>query len=463
MVKKIIALDIDQFRIGICGPNYEEVFSSLYSNVKKNSWKPSFFKEHPSEVVGSGSEIKLEEFPDSIVWGIKKRQSRRSKAYQSFGDVLDKLDTTETVKLVRCVLAYLAKNQRELFEEINGNRLSCSLCIGVNSQSSRELNEIGRKFEGEYNTLVDGEELSICVKEVALVPKSFCSILENKGRHSENVERTIQVFDGLNYVIDVSDHYVKCDIYDNGELIKSENISHGIYEFSDRIVQEYKTNCVQNNQRAFQIDRDMVYNVITNSESTLTVNGRQKIDLNTLIQAEITEETKKVLSYLTKDQDVQYADTIIVRDLRMGIINQAMVNQYLESFGLYCTSFDNKSAKGIYTFGTIFLGECFLDSNEEDQGTQSESILQAAHSEMVEENLEVENTSNTSMEIEMAEVQELDERIVGSEQNVSSALEDELSHIGQIIEVSDDAEIEDILKEQNELLSSLINFEEDTL
>lgn len=35
MVKKIIALDIDQFRIGVYGPNYEEIFSSMYSEVKK--------------------------------------------------------------------------------------------------------------------------------------------------------------------------------------------------------------------------------------------------------------------------------------------------------------------------------------------------------------------------------------------------------------------------------------------
>lgn len=45
-MKTVIALDIDQFRVGICGSNYEAVFSSLYSDVKKNSWKPSFFMEH---------------------------------------------------------------------------------------------------------------------------------------------------------------------------------------------------------------------------------------------------------------------------------------------------------------------------------------------------------------------------------------------------------------------------------
>lgn len=449
-MKKIIALDIDQFRVGISGPNYQEVFSSLYSNVKRNTWKPSLFKDQ-SEI--EGSEIKLEELSEPILWGLKRRQSRRSKAYHSFGQVLDTLASAETVQLVRTVLAYLAGNQPDLFETINETQLKCSLCIGVNSKSSDELNEVAHKFEGEYTTVVDGVAFSIIVDEAVLVPKSFCSILEKEGNNDEAVER-VQSFDGLNYIIDVSDHYVKCDIYDNGELIKSENISQGLYEFSDRIVQEYKTNCVQNNKRAFQIDRDMVYNVITNNESTLVVNGRQQINLEALVEAEITEETKKVLSYLTKDQDVQYADNIIVRDLKRGIINQGTVNQYLENFGLHCISFDNKSAKGIYAFGTVFLGDNFLEGVDEDQRTQSENILQTSNSELVKESNEMENPDSTSVEIEMAAVQELDERVVGFEENVFSATE---------AEMSDEVEIEDILKEQNELLSSLIDFDEDSL
>lgn len=35
MVKNIIALDIDQFRVGISSTNYKEIFSSVYSGVKK--------------------------------------------------------------------------------------------------------------------------------------------------------------------------------------------------------------------------------------------------------------------------------------------------------------------------------------------------------------------------------------------------------------------------------------------
>lgn len=458
MVKKIIALDIDQFRVGISGPNYGEVFSSLYSTVKKNTWKPSFFKEQ-SEI--EGSEIKLEELSETIFWGIKRRQSRRSKAYHSFGDILDNLTATETKQLVQTVLAYLAGNQRQLFDEISETQLSCSLCIGVNSKSSTELREMGHKFEGEYIAWVDDVELSILVDEVLLVPKSFCTILENEELQAAGTGSPMQAFDGLNYIIDVSDHDVKCDIYDNGELIKSENISYGIYEFSDRIVQEYKTNCVQNNIRPFQIDRDMVYNMITSSESILVVNGRQQIDLVALIAAEITEETKKVLSYLTKDQDVQYADSIIVRDLETGIINQNTVNQYLENFGLNCISFENKSAQGIYMFGTIFLGDDFLDSDDENQETQSENVLQTVISEETKETDRMEIPNAPSVEMEMATVLGMDERVVGSEQTNSAIIDDKDGQEEAVVEASE--EIEDILKEQNELLSSLIHFEDDSL
>lgn len=461
MVKKIIALDIDQFRIGVYGPNYEEIFSSMYSEVKKNTWKPSFF--YGDAKGAEGSQIKLEGSSDTIFWGIKKRQSRRSKAYHSFGDVLDKLDNMETVQLVRSALAYLASNQCDLFEEIKGNQLRCSVCIGVGSKSSNELKEIEHKFVGEYSALVDGVELSIIVDEVVLVPKSFCSILQDEREHFENEKSKIQPFDGLNYIIDVSDHYVKCDIYDNGELIKSENISHGIYEFSDRIVQEYKTNCVQTNQRAFQIDRDMVYNMITNDENILVVNGRQQIDLATVINEEIAEETKKVLSYLTKDNDVQYADNIIIRDLKSGIINQSTVNQYLESFGLYCMSIDNKSAKDIYTFGTIFLGDNFLGSNANAKETHSENVLPTFSSELVEENREAETKSSATMEVEMENANDSNGQLATSGPEDEIATVDEVTQADHLVETSDEVEIEDILKEQNELLSSLVGFEADSL
>jgi hypothetical protein len=36
-VNKIIALDIDEFRVGVVGYGYQDVRSSVYSEVKKNN------------------------------------------------------------------------------------------------------------------------------------------------------------------------------------------------------------------------------------------------------------------------------------------------------------------------------------------------------------------------------------------------------------------------------------------
>ena len=245
-------------------------------------------------------------------------------------------------------------------------------------------------------------------------------------------------------------------MYDNGELIKSENISHGIYEFSDRIVQEYKTNCVQTDKRPLQIDKDMVYNVITNSESLLVVNGRQQIDLTDLVREETNEETKKVLSYLTKDSDVQYADNVIIRDLESGIINQKSVNRYLESFGLNCVQLDNKSACGIYSFGTIFLGDNFRDRHESKEETQSETILSLSDSEYSEEN----DTKTEKSIVSVSDEGDSDLATV-SDQEVEPASISETMLEEKPTETTD--EVADILKEQADLLSSLVGFDDNPL
>lgn len=203
--------------------------------------------------------------------------------------------------------------------------------------------------------------------------------------------------------------------------------------------------------------------MITNDENILVVNGRQQIDLATVINEEIAEETKKVLSYLTKDNDVQYADNIIIRDLKSGIINQSTVNQYLESFGLYCMSVDNKSAKDIYTFGTIFLGDNFLGSNANAKGTHSENVLPTFSSELVEENREVETKSSATMEVEMENANDSNGQLAMSGPEDETATVDEVTQADHLVETSDEVEIEDILKEQNELLNSLVGFEADSL
>lgn len=479
MVKKIIALDIDQYRVGICGQNYEEIFSSVYSFVKKNTWKPSLFKKQSNET--NGSEILLQGMQKSIYWGITKRYSRRLEAYQTFGNVLEQLENDETVLLVKSVLAYLAENHSELFDKTGEKHLSCSLCIGVSAKSSEELSAMENYFQGEFWAEVNGEKRTILVEEVTLVPKTFGAILENAcENYLECKENEIAALSGLNYVLDLSDHYVNCDVYDNGELIKSEGISDGLYEFSDRIVQEYKTSCMQQNKTPFQIDKDMVYNVLVEGKENnlLTVNGRQQIDLSELIKAESIEETKKVLSCLIKDNDLQYADNIIIRDVDKGIINQKSVDRYLENFGLYCSKLDNKSARGVYAFATLFLGGDFLERDEPVQ-IQSVPIDSQEEEQKAAETIEDQvDTSSTllasSIEEEMNDPmngnqespQESDEtvEIIEKEPITDSAVEEE----GKREDDSDspeetELEIEDILKEQAELLNSLADFEDDFL
>lgn len=148
MVKNIIALDIDQFRVGISSTNYKEIFSSVYSGVKKNSWKPSFFNNQTTDI--EGSEIKLPDMSETILWGIKKRQSRRTNAYHTFGDVLEQIEEVDSLNLVRSALSYLAKNRRDLFDEVEEDQLKCSIFIGVNSKSSKELMENEQHFEGSF-------------------------------------------------------------------------------------------------------------------------------------------------------------------------------------------------------------------------------------------------------------------------------------------------------------------------
>lgn len=444
-MEKIIALDIDQFRIGVCGLNYENVFSSIYSKVKKNTWKLSLFKDTFQK--NDGSEIQLQDISNTILWGLNKRHSRRLNAYETFGDVLEQLSSEGTVHLVKCTLAYLANSKYELFEEISPNKLKCSVYIGVSSKNFDELKKIEHNFKGIFSARVDGIEFSITIEKVVLVPKSFCSILEDTIDTRLNFrEGEVDLFNGLNYVIDVNDHYINCDVYDNGELIKSENISTGIYELSDRLVQEYKTSCIQYNKRVFQIDKDMVYNVITSNEKLLTVNGNQKVDLTELVNGEVAEETKKVLSYLSKDKDIQYADKIIIRDLKLGIINRSSINRYLEVFGLSCIDFDNKSAKGIYKFGMLFSGDSFLESETKNKELQSKEKNKFSNSEIHEENEKgLENFTKPSLS-EMEEAKE------------------ENDQLGKFLESSnyfsvkktEENEIDNILKEQNELLNSLV-------
>ena len=130
MVKNIIALDIDQFRVGISSTNYKEIFSSVYSGVKKNSWKPSFFNNQTTDI--DGSEIKLPDMSETILWGIKKRQSRRTNAYHTFGDVLEQIEEVQKGNLDVSInlsetteINILVTSIQNLLNKIKIGRASC--------------------------------------------------------------------------------------------------------------------------------------------------------------------------------------------------------------------------------------------------------------------------------------------------------------------------------------------------
>lgn len=427
-MKNLIAIDIDHFRVGIYGENYDKVFSSAYSVVKNNTWKLPFFNKIDS--VQEGSEIKLEEIDEVINWGIEKRHSRRMNAYSTFGNVLKQMGSDDTPNIfVKVILSYLVANQPELFQKLDSNKFTCSLCIGVQADSSNKLKEIEKQFLGEFIAIVGNVEYTIIVENAILVPKSFCSILEHRSDSNK-----MKIYEGLNYIIDVNDHYINCDVYDSGELIRSENISSGIYELSDRIVQQYKAICVQNNKKPFLIDKNMIYNMVVNDEQILVVNGRHEIELSELINAEIIGETKKVLSYLIKDDDVQYADNIIMRDLDNGIIDIESLNCYLEEFGMLCTKYNNKSAKGMYRFGKVFLGDNFLSNNGEN-----EKLLQT---NSISDNYSEKNKKNQKIVVE---------------KNISLDTENQKNTLTSDSMISNSVSVESIIEEQEKILNSMEN------
>lgn len=62
--------------------------------------------------------------------------------------------------------------------------------------------------------------------------------------------------------------------------------------------------------------------------------------------------TDQFIDYVNSDQDVQYADTILIRDISAGTINENTVNQVLAKMGLSCKVFNNKKMR----WECIYLG-----------------------------------------------------------------------------------------------------------
>ena len=51
-----------------------------------------------------------------------------------------------------------------------------------------------------------------------------------------------EILAGLTYVFEINDHYLTCDSYENGELIKSTKVTDGLYELAGNVVQVHQEN-----------------------------------------------------------------------------------------------------------------------------------------------------------------------------------------------------------------------------
>ena len=75
-VDKIIALDIDEFRVGVVGYGYQDVRSSVYSEVKKNNLQYLFRKriDEPthSKKTKLGNEFFSGGSEQEITWGLRQ-------------------------------------------------------------------------------------------------------------------------------------------------------------------------------------------------------------------------------------------------------------------------------------------------------------------------------------------------------------------------------------------------------
>lgn len=461
-MKHIIGLDIDEYRVGIVANGYHKVLSASYSSVKKNNWKAVLFRD---KLGGDhGKRIQLEESLHAIDWGINHLYSRRPKAYETFGNVLKNLKGPETHAFIQTILSYLVADKKELFDTTRPHVFSCSLCIGVSTKSTDDLAAIEQAFTGEFRTMVDGESYTIIVEDVTMIPRTLCAILEDNHTKVDVDMEEMNFLDGLSYVLDLSDHYLCCDVYEDGEVIKSDYISTGLIALADRVVQEYRTSCLRKGDRPFQINSEIVYNLITTaarkSEFVLKVNGQNTIDLTPFVRAEFIEETKKVLSYLKKDNDVQYADSILIRDIQAEVINQKQVDLALETVGLFCKKMDNACSKGEYLFGEIMWnGQSDLEFARElpevqDQ-TQSETTNLQKETNYQEAEFDVYESDASSAQL--------------SEQNFDYPSEDLASPSSESVEANEfsvdeesSLDLDSILKEQLEVLNELsLNMEDD--
>ncbi|MHC9001299.1 hypothetical protein [Enterococcus bulliens] len=461
-MKHIIGLDIDEYRVGIVANGYHKVLSASYSSVKKNNWKAVLFRD---KLGGDhGKRIQLQDSLNAIDWGINHLYSRRPKAYETFGNVLKNLKEPETHAFIKTILSYLVADKQELFDAKYSNTFACSLCIGVSTKSTDDLAAIEQAFTGEFHTMVDGETYTIIVEDVTMIPRTLCAILEDNHTKVDVDMEEMNFLDGLSYVLDLSDHYLCCDVYEDGEVIKSDYISTGLIALADRVVQEYRTSCLRKGERPFQINSEIVYNLITTaarrSEFVLKVNGQNTIDLTPFVRAEFVEETKKVLSYLKKDNDVQYADSILIRDIQAEVINQKQVDLALETVGLFCKKMDNVCSKGEYLFGEIMWnGQSDLEfATDETVQTKAQELLFESVNEEPSRQAYISDSSSAQLsEQQYDNDQDVD---YFAEESSTQAISSDATDDFMTEESSID--LDAILKEQLDVLNELsLNMEDD--
>lgn len=444
-MRHIIGLDIDEYRVGIVANGYHKTLSASYSSVKKNNWKAVLFRD---KLGGDhGKRIQLQDGLQAIDWGINHLYSRRPKAYETFGNVLKNLKGPETHSFIQTILSYLVADKKELFD-IKGNQYACSLCIGVSTKSTDDLAAIEQAFTGQFQTTVDGERYTIVVEDVTMIPRTLCAILEDNHTKVDVEMEEMNFLDGLSYVLDLSDHYLCCDVYEDGEVIKSDYISTGLIALADRVVQEYRTSCLRKGDRPFQINSEIVYNLITTaarkSEFVLKVNGQNTIDLTPFVRAEFVEETKKVLSYLKKDNDVQYADSILIRDIQAEVINQRQVDMALETVGLFCKKMDNACSKGEYLFGEIMWnGQSDLEFEVQDESMNTTDWETTKEDDSLATDYFFEEESDSQSTITSEEYHKSQQNSLIASESTSTSTEESM------------VDLDSVLKEQLALLNEL--------
>ncbi|MBS7576330.1 MULTISPECIES: hypothetical protein [unclassified Enterococcus] len=356
---KIIALDIDQYRVGISTPSYEAVFSSQYSEVTNNNWKFHLLKHVLTDQ--ELTEIQLTEASEVMNWGNKKLTSKRVETYKDFGDVLANLGSLETVNLIRTVISYLARRQRELFDVQDDYNLKCALAIAVSSEKLSELKGLEAQFRGGFSVKINGLQYQIDIEAVTFVPKTFSALLETANPTYFIQEDELSVLDGINYIVDFNDHYLDLNVYDNGELINNTHFSDGLYEFASQVNKKYRSEAERANLQIVEIDNDMIYQLIVNQNSNdqyiLSINEKQKVDLSEAIGEVSQQLTKKILSYLNQDSDIHLANLFLIRDLNKGLIIQDILDDFLQQFKLKSKKMNNKDARGAYLFGLLYLGD----------------------------------------------------------------------------------------------------------